>query len=181
MGKRSWNFLTCTCSQLTVRSGETSSLRCRFAPTSTPHYWKGGNEERDRRLQVVNLITALSYCVGSSFCFRIAFTVKRCVSAQKPWIVAGWVWVGRYGLLVGEWVVTRWVVLPLFLRSPSPLIGARQRTNLVWRANTNGPNKCVQPHPPPTFISLLSHGRQRKIHGLRCIGVCAGVGEGVII
>ena len=52
---------------------------------------KGGNEERDRRLQVVKLLTALSYCVGSSFTFlccrisfRIAFNVKRCVSAQKP-------------------------------------------------------------------------------------------------
>ena len=54
-------------------------------------YQKGGNEERDRRLQAVKLLTALSYGVGSSsifLCssinFRIAFTVKRCVSAQKP-------------------------------------------------------------------------------------------------
>ena len=42
-------FLTCT--QATIRYGETS---------------KGGNEERDRRLQVVKLLTALSYCVGGS-------------------------------------------------------------------------------------------------------------------
>ena len=70
------------------------------------------NEERDRRFQVVQSLAALSYCIGSScvsMCFsitvRIAFTVKRCVSAQKPRIVAGWVWVGGYGLLVGEWVV----------------------------------------------------------------------------
>ena len=34
-------------------------------------YWKGGNEERDRRLQAVKLLTALSYCVGSSFYFFV--------------------------------------------------------------------------------------------------------------
>ena len=28
---------------------------------------EGGNEERDRRLEVVKLLTALSYCVGGSF------------------------------------------------------------------------------------------------------------------
>ena len=46
---------------------------------------KGGNKERDRRLQVVKLLPALSYCVGSSFffwcssiSFRTTFTVKRC-------------------------------------------------------------------------------------------------------
>ena len=27
---------------------------------------KGGKEERDRRRQLVNLLTALSYCVGDS-------------------------------------------------------------------------------------------------------------------
>ena len=31
--------------------------------------YKSGNDERDRRLEVVKLITALSYCVGSSFHF----------------------------------------------------------------------------------------------------------------
>ena len=33
------------------------------------------------------------------------------MSAQKPLIVARWVRVGGYGLLVGEWVVTGCVVL----------------------------------------------------------------------
>ena len=48
------------------------------------------NEERDRRLEVVKLLTALSYCVSGSFiflsssiCLRIAF-IKRCVSANEP-------------------------------------------------------------------------------------------------
>ena len=76
-------------------------------------YRKGGNEERDRHLQVAKLLTALSCCVGSSFIFlrssisfRIAFTVKRCVSAKKSCILVGRVWLGGYGLLVGEWVLT---------------------------------------------------------------------------
>lgn len=30
-------------------------------------YWKGGNEERHRRLEVVTLLTALCYCVGGSY------------------------------------------------------------------------------------------------------------------
>ena len=59
VGKLCGIFLTGTCEQLTVRYGETR----RFPP----HYVKGGNEERDKRLQVVELLTALSYCVGSSF------------------------------------------------------------------------------------------------------------------
>ena len=65
-------------------------------------YKKGGNEERDRRLQVVKLLTALSYRVGGSLicsvfqhlCYGMAFTVKGCVSAKKNWIMAVWVWVG---------------------------------------------------------------------------------------
>ena len=68
----------------------TERLR-RFAPTSAPHYYKGGNEERDRRLQVVKLLTAFSYCVVvpsfvlcSSISLGIDFTVKRRVSARKP-------------------------------------------------------------------------------------------------
>ena len=52
---------------------------------------KSGNEESDRRLQVVKLLTALSYCIDSYFnvlCssigFRIDFTVKPRLSAQNP-------------------------------------------------------------------------------------------------
>ena len=64
----------------------------------TPYY-KGGIEERDRRLpKAVKLLTALNYRVGSYFIFmcfsisfKIAFAVERCVSAQRPGIVAGWV------------------------------------------------------------------------------------------
>ena len=41
-----------------------SERRRRFAPTSALHYWKCGNEERGRRLEVVKLLTA---CVGGSF------------------------------------------------------------------------------------------------------------------
>ena len=89
---------------------------------------------------MVKLLTASNFCVGNSFfvCssirFRIAFTVKRCVSAQKPCIVGRWVWVCGHGLLVGEWVVTGCVFLPLFLGSLSLLSDARQRTNLEWWA-----------------------------------------------
>ena len=36
-----------------------------------PHYKNSGNEERDRRLQVVKLLTALSYCVGDSSLFAV--------------------------------------------------------------------------------------------------------------
>ena len=46
------------------RALDTERLR-RFAPNSAPHYLKGSNEERERRLQVVKLLTALSYCGGS--------------------------------------------------------------------------------------------------------------------
>ena len=48
----------------------------------------------------------------------------------------------------------------------------------------HGPNKCVQHHPPPTFISLLSHVLQRKKHGYPItVGRCVrrGWGESVII
>ena len=117
---------------------DTERLR-RFAPNYFSHYLKGENEDSGRRLQVVKLLTALSYCVGSSFTFlcssisfRIAFTPKRWASAQKPAIVAVWVWVSGRGLLVGEWVVVGWVVLPLFSGSPSVMSGARHRTNLAW-------------------------------------------------
>ena len=60
---------------------------CRRASTTILHaeyYYKGGNKKRDKHLQVVKLLTALSYRVGSSFVFscsrvrvRIAFTAKR--------------------------------------------------------------------------------------------------------
>ena len=50
----------------------------------------GGNEERDRRLQVVKLLTALSYCVDSSFmflcssiCFRICDEIHLSVEFDK--------------------------------------------------------------------------------------------------
>ena len=46
--------------------------------------------------------------------------------------MAAWVWMGGYGLLVGEWVVSGCVLLPLFLGSLSLLSDARQRTNLEW-------------------------------------------------
>ena len=53
--------------------------------------------------------------------------------AQKPCNVVMWVWVGGYGLLVGEWVVTGCVVSPLFFGSLSLLSDARRRTNLeLW-------------------------------------------------
>ena len=43
---------------------ETERLR-RFPPNFAPHYLKGSNEERGRRLQAVKLLTALSYDGGS--------------------------------------------------------------------------------------------------------------------
>ena len=53
---------------------------------------KRGDEERDSHLGMVKLLTALSYCVvGGTFflcllgiSIRIAFNIKRCVSAEKP-------------------------------------------------------------------------------------------------
>ena len=51
----------------------------------------------------------------------------------------GWVGMGEWARVVGEWVVIGCVVLP----SPPPpttnislLSDVRQRTNLAWRANT---------------------------------------------
>ena len=85
------------------------------------------------------------YC--SSIVFRIAFTVKRCVSAQKPWLAATWVSVGGYGLLVGEWVVTGCVV-PLLLGSLSLLRVARQRTNLKVHHQRFLVKRCASPNEP---------------------------------
>ena len=43
-----------------------------LAAFEADHYYKnGGNEERDRRLQVVKLLTALNYCVGGSSLFAV--------------------------------------------------------------------------------------------------------------
>ena len=38
-----------------------------FAPSALPHCQKGVNEERNGRLEVVKLLTVLSYCVGGAF------------------------------------------------------------------------------------------------------------------
>ena len=41
-----------------------------------PYLLEGGNEERDRRLEVVKFLTALSYCVvGGSFIFCVPVLV----------------------------------------------------------------------------------------------------------
>ena len=39
--------------------------------THIVYYQNGGNEERDKRLQVVKLLTALSYCVGGFSLFAM--------------------------------------------------------------------------------------------------------------
>ena len=45
------------------------------------YYYKGGNEERGKRVEVANLFIEINYCVGVSFCFYcvlgIASIVKR--------------------------------------------------------------------------------------------------------
>ena len=79
--------------------------------------------------------------------------------------MAGWVLVGVYGLLVGEWVVAGCVALPLFLGSLSRLSDARQRANLAWWAGRCRPVDVDwwvsellvaslyhhHHHPPPPF------------------------------
>ena len=60
------NFLTGTCTHLAVKITETLSLRSNVWLLITR---KGGNEERDIRLQVVKLLTALSYFVRSFLLF----------------------------------------------------------------------------------------------------------------
>ena len=35
------------------------------------------------------------FCLCFSIRFRIAFTIKRCVSANQPYMVGGWVQVGE--------------------------------------------------------------------------------------
>ena len=82
----------------------------------TLYITKGGNEEGDIRLQVVELLTALSYCVGSSF-FRVPALDLGSLSllsdaCQQRNLET---WQGGYGLFVGEWVVTGCVVLSLLL------------------------------------------------------------------
>ena len=76
-------------------------------------------------------------CVVLPFILRIAVTVKRCASANKPCMVGGWVPVGEC-CLVREWVAASVVLPPL---KPSTtniylLNDVLQRTNLAWRANT---------------------------------------------
>ena len=57
---------------------------------------RGGNDERDRRVQVVKTALAvISFVQCSSNGRRMALTFKRCMSAEKPWIVAGCVLVGE--------------------------------------------------------------------------------------
>ena len=36
------------------------------------------------------------FCLCFSIRFRIAFTIKRCVSANQPYMVGGWVQVGGF-------------------------------------------------------------------------------------
>lgn len=69
-------------------------------------YKTGGNEERDKRLESLKWSDSYSKyccvgdCLGGSFIFTefrqqsrgIAFTDKRCASAQKPHLVARWVY-----------------------------------------------------------------------------------------
>ena len=69
------------------------------------YYLKGGDEERDRRLQEVKLLTALNYCVGSSIIFCVpALLVLGSLSLlsdacqprtlNRGWVgMGGWVWV----------------------------------------------------------------------------------------
>ena len=78
VSKRSGNFLTGTWTHATIRYEETPSLRFELCSSLL----EGWNEERDRRLEVVKLLTALSYCVAalsfvlcSSTIIGIAFTV----------------------------------------------------------------------------------------------------------
>ena len=69
-----------------------------------------GNEERDRRLigqalNCIGLLTAsavLLFLPCSSNSLGIASIVKRCTLAQKPCMVAGWVWIDGCDL-VGKW------------------------------------------------------------------------------
>ena len=113
--------------------------RHRFATTpgsSLLEGWECGAWQTPSSSQTSNCVKLLRWqffhILFSISSFRIAYTVNQCVSAQKPWIVAAWVWMGGYGLLVGEWVVSGCVLLPLFLGSLSLLSDARQRTNLEW-------------------------------------------------
>lgn len=59
---------------------------------NTRTYKNGGNEERDRRLEVVKLLTAHNIMLLSWWCIQ-------CVSAQKPCVMAGWVSMGGCGLV----------------------------------------------------------------------------------
>ena len=62
-------------------------LNSKDKTTQHHYYYKGGNEESDRRFHVVKLLTtalAVLIFLCSGINIRIAFTVKRCVSAQKP-------------------------------------------------------------------------------------------------
>ena len=72
---------------------------------------------------MVKLLTALSFCVGNSFLVCVPALVLGSLSllddaCQRRNLES---WLGGYGLLVGEWVVTGCVVSPLFLGSLSLL------------------------------------------------------------
>ena len=103
-----------------------------------------------RRLQVVKLITALSYCVGSSsfiflcssISFIIAFTVKRCISALETLKS----WLGVYGL-VGECVVSR----------AMPLRHARKHAWMTF------PENSVPERPFRAYLAHLASSKTRHV------------------
>ena len=73
------------------------------------------------------LLALLLLLLCSSIGLRIVFTVKRCASAQKPWIVAGWVW-------VSGWVGCYWAHTTTPPTTNISLLShARQRNNVVLR------------------------------------------------
>ena len=133
----------------------------------SPHYKNGGNEERDRRLQVVKLLTALSYCVGGSSLFAvflqlividgIVFYSKRFGSAHKPFftdrqVIDGCAWWVRdllgwsVGPSAGSPTITNTTHQHLLLSD------ACQRKNLVQRKMQTKKSESFQ----NSFLFVLS-------------------------
>ena len=92
----------------------------------------------------------------------------------------GRVGTGRW-VLIGGWVgcwVRRFTTTTT-THHQHFLVKRRASANKPCMAGEHhGPNKCVQHHPPPKFISLLSHTRERRNHGLQRVGMWAGGGGG---
>ena len=103
MGKRSGNFLTGTCTQVTIRYGKALSLRSEFC-SSLLEGWEWGAWQTPSSGQTPNCVKLLRWRFFHSFCVPALVLGLLPLSDARQRINLE-LWLGLYGL-VGEWVVT---------------------------------------------------------------------------